>query len=114
MQETRVRVQLQTGDRDVVPAVVIHHIAVSYLTVAMMVRTIAENAVGHRIFTKKKDGEACIKAAFKLVSTLERAMIGKHTAGDGNRYREEFRAHENGKPAIYRLDVEVRAGQLCR
>ena len=63
MHDTRVRVQLQTGHRDVVPAVVIHDLSVSYLTVAMMVRTIAENAVGHRVFTKKRDGEACIKAA---------------------------------------------------
>ena len=91
-----------------------HDISVSFLTVAMMVRTIAENAVGHRVFSKKKDGEACIKAAFKLVETLERAMNGKHSAGDGNIYREEFRAHENGKLATYRLDVEVRAGRLCR
>ncbi len=106
------RVQLQTGNRDVVPSLVMHGDVITYLQVAMMVRTLAETTVGWNVFTRKRDGEACIDAAFKLVRALERAMDGNHFAGDGNVYRETFKATEKGRPAQYRLDVEVRGGRL--
>jgi hypothetical protein len=105
MSATRIRVQLQEGRNDLKSVTLTRH-GLSYLDVAMAVRTLHENS--EDLFPKRNDREAYRRATDNLVRTLYRAMTGRFQAvSAGNQFREQFQATREGRTAIYRIDVEI-------
>lgn len=104
MSATRIRVQLQQGHHDLKSYTLTRH-GISYLDVAMAVRTLHENT--EDLFPKRNDREAYRRATDNLVKTLYRAMTGRfQVVSAGNQFREQFQATREGKTALYRIDVE--------
>ena len=111
MSETRIRVQLQEGHNDL-HSVTNRGPTITYLQVAMALRTLYENSVD--LFPRKSDQGSYRRAVDRLCDKMKQARDTKFEPSTGlNQFREEFTATREGKTRRHRVDVEI-TGPLRR